>query len=89
MISENRKAKLLGIGLDKPDGQVRVTRGKNFALLGGSRETHESMQEKCIKFNEKLDVRGKQLEELDRREFLDLAAECRMNVGLPARPEEP
>jgi len=78
---------LLGVGLDNQDGQVRITRGKNFHLVGGSEETHESMQEQCIKFNEKLDTRGKQLEELECAEFLELAAECRMNVVLPVRRE--
>lgn len=89
MVSENRrKRKLLGVGLDNSDGQARVTRGKNFELLGGSKDTHESMQEKCIKLNEKLDARGKQLEDLDRSELLDLAAECRMNLALPKQGGE-
>ena len=83
MVAERRNASLLGLGLDNDDGCVRVTRGKNFHLLGGSHETHESMQEKCIKFNEKLDERGKELGDLERKEFLDLAKECQMNVGLP------
>lgn len=80
MVSERRKAKLLGVGLDNDDEDVRVTRGKNFELHGGSQETHESMQEKCIKLNEKLDAKGKELGDLERGEFLDLAAECEMNV---------
>jgi len=88
VVSERRKAKLLGVGLDESDGEVRVTRGKNFALCGGSQETHEAMQEKCIKFNEKLDARSKELGDLERHEFLDLAAECRMNVLLP-RDDKP
>ena len=87
MVSERDKAKLLGIGLDGEDGHVRVTRGKNFELHGGSQDTHEAMQEKCIKFNEKLDERGKELGALERREFLDLAAECRMNVAIPREPK--
>lgn len=74
------KAKLLGVGLDAQDEQVRITRGKNFHLVGGSHETHEQMQEKCIKFNEKLDAQGKDISDLEQKEFLDLAAECRMNV---------
>ena len=80
MVCRKRKAKLLGIGLDKDDELIRVTRGKNYHLVGGSRETHRSMQEKCVKFNEKLTARGKELEDLEHQEFLDLAAECRMNV---------
>ena len=83
MVTERRKAKLLGVGLDKDDEVVRVTRGKNFELRGGSKETHETMQEKCIKFNEKLDARRKELGDLERGEFLDLAAECKMNVVVP------
>lgn len=77
------KAALLGLGLDNTDGHTRVTRGENFLLTGGSHETHERMQEQCIKLNEKLSRRGKQLEELHRNEFLDLAAECKMNVVVP------
>ena len=88
MVSEQKKAKLLGFGLDNDDEIVRVTRGKNFELHGGSKDTHQSMQEKCIKFNEKLDARGKELGDLERQEFLDIAAECKMNVVLP-KNEEP
>ena len=43
-----RKAVLLGVGLDS-DGHKRVTTGPNFALLGGSKETHAAMTEKAIK----------------------------------------
>jgi len=52
-----RKALMLGIGLDS-DGHKRLTRGDNFALVGGSEETHEQMTEKAIKINEKLKSRG-------------------------------
>lgn len=81
MVRERRKAVLLGLGLDNEDGHVRVTRGKNFHLIGGSQDTHESMQEKCLKFNEKLKGRKKEMEDLGRQEFLDLAGECEMNVA--------
>jgi uncharacterized protein YbbC (DUF1343 family) len=88
MVSERRKAKLLGIGLDHEDDEVRLTRGKNFELVGGSEDTHASMQEKCTKFNEKLDAKGKALEDLEHGEFLDMAAECRMNVAARRRRED-
>ena len=84
MVSEpKKKAVILGLGLDDPEGQTRITRGKNFRLYGGSQETHDSMQEKCIKFNEKLDSRGKELEQLEKDEFLDIAEECKMKPILP------
>jgi len=74
---KKRKAIMLGVGLDS-DGHKRLTRGENFALVGGSEETHEQMTEKAIKINEKLKSRGKQLEEVSHEEFDDIAHE----VGL-------
>lgn len=63
---------MLGVGLDD-DGHKRVTTGDNFALVGGSQETHEVMTEKAVKINEKLRERGKALEEVSREEFDDIA----------------
>lgn len=80
MVRGPSQKKLLGIGLDAQDEQVRVTRAKNFHLVGGSKDTHEAMQEKCIKFDEHLAARGKDLGGLERQEFLDIAAKCQMNV---------
>ena len=70
--SRPRKAILLGVGLDN-DGHKRVTTGPNFALVGVSKDTHEEMTEKAIKINEKLKQKGKQLEEVSREEFDDIA----------------
>jgi len=64
---------LLGLGLDCRDGHVRVTRGKNFHLVGGSDTTHKCMQEKAMKFNEQLKRRGKTLDEINVQEFHDIA----------------
>ncbi len=78
------KAMMLGIGLDS-DGHKRVTTGPNFALVGGSKDTHEEMTEKAIKINEKLSAKGKQLEEVTKDEFDDIAH----SVGLRRHaPEE-
>jgi hypothetical protein len=76
-----RKAMMLGLGLDS-DGHKRVTRGHNFALVGGTEETHEVMTEKVIKINEKLASKGKQLENVSHEEFDDIAR----SVGLQ-RPD--
>ena len=64
---------LLGMGLDCKDGHVRVTKGENFALFGGSEETHEMMQEKAVKFNEQLDKRHKKIEDINEKEFREIA----------------
>ena len=71
------RAVMLGVGLDS-DGHKRLTTGPNFALVGGSQETHEQMTEKAVKINEKLKARGKQLETVTHEEFDDIAQE----VGL-------
>jgi hypothetical protein len=74
-----KKALILGIGLDS-DGHKRITTGPNFALVGGTAETHEVMTEKAVKINEKL--KGKRLEDVSAQEFDDIA----QSVGL-RRPE--
>ena len=74
----------MGMGLDS-DGHKRITTGENFALVGGSKETHEDMTEKAIKINEKLAAKGKQLEEVSHEEFEDIAG----SVGLKRhKPEQ-
>ena len=70
--SKKPKAVMLGVGLDD-DGHKRVTKGPNFALVGGSKDTHEEMTEKAIKINEKLGAKGKSLETVSREEFDDIA----------------
>ncbi len=78
-------ALLVGVGLDGRDGHKRITTGKNFALLGGSAETHEEMTEKAIKVNEHLARRGRELHEVSREEFEEIAGA----VGLrPPKPEQ-
>jgi hypothetical protein len=59
-----KSAALLGLAFDNEDGHTRLTRGKNFVLLGGSQDTHAIMQETAIKVNERLDKDGKRLEDV-------------------------
>ncbi|HZZ72869.1 MAG TPA: hypothetical protein VFE24_11510 [Pirellulales bacterium] len=68
-------ARLLGLAFDAEDGHTRLTRGKNFVLAGGSQETHAVMQETVIKVTEKLDRKGKRLEDVSPRELHDLFRE--------------
>jgi hypothetical protein len=69
---KKRTALMLGIGVDS-DGHKRLTTGSNFALIGGTEETHQAMTEKAIKINEKLAAKGKRLEDVTREEFEDIA----------------
>ena len=72
---------MLGVGLDS-DGHKRVTTGPNFALVGGSKDTHDEMTEKAVKINEKLTERGKTLDTVCSDEFDDIAE----SVGLQKMP---
>jgi hypothetical protein len=74
-------ASLLGIGLDCTDGQVRLTRGKNFQLVGGSEQTHAAMQETAIKVNEHVDRTGKRLEDVSREQLRDICLEVHESIG--------
>ncbi len=78
---KQKKAKLLGLGLDAQDGHVRVTKGENFHLVGGSEETHGVMQEKAIKMNEHLKKRGKTLDTVSHDEFTDIADKLDMPLA--------
>lgn len=79
-----RKAVLLGVGMDS-DGHQRITTGRNFALVGGTENTHEVMVEKAVKINEHLKRRGKELGEVSREEFDDIAH----RVGLRRAESDP
>lgn len=83
---KKKSAALLGLGLDNEDGQKRITRGKNFLLLGGSVETHAVMQETALKVNEHLDRRGKRLEEVSLGELRDICQDVADSIG--HRPDE-
>ncbi len=70
--NQNPHAAMLGVGLDADDGEMRLTRGKNFTLVGGSEETHAVMQETAVKVNEELHRKGKTLDETSPEEFRDV-----------------
>jgi hypothetical protein len=66
------KAALLGVGLDNQDGHKRITTGEQFAIVGGSAETHERATETFIKTFEELKSRGKTLEKVERQELVEI-----------------
>jgi hypothetical protein len=76
------KAILVGLGLDS-DGHCRLTTGPNFALVGGSEGTHSLMVEKAVKINEHLKRRGKELSQISREEFDEIAHKVGLQKQLP------
>ncbi len=81
---KSKSAALLGLGLDNEDGHTRITRGKNFLLLGGSQETHSVMQETAIKINEHLDRRSKRLEDVSMNELRDICHKVVDSIDSPS-----
>jgi hypothetical protein len=63
---------LFGIGLDNKDGHKRITTGEQFAILGGSAETHEKLTETVVKTFEELKSRGKGIHEVEDQELDDI-----------------
>ena len=66
------RAALLGVGLDNKDGHKRITMGEQFAILGGSQETHDRMTETVVKTFEELKTRGKLLHEVETQELTEI-----------------
>jgi len=85
-VKKKSKAVMLGVGLDS-DGHKRITTGENFALVGGTQETHDLMTEKAIKINEKLKARGRRLENVSHEEFTDIAHEVGLRKFKPENPK--
>ncbi|HVU33260.1 MAG TPA: hypothetical protein VHE61_07485 [Opitutaceae bacterium] len=67
-----RRSALLGLGLDNQDGHKRITTGEQFAIVGGSQETHDRMTETVVKTFEELKTRGKQLEQVGPKELAEI-----------------
>ncbi|MBP6506371.1 MAG: hypothetical protein KA257_02300 [Opitutaceae bacterium] len=66
------KAGLIGVGLDNKDGHKRITTGEQFAIVGGSEETHGRMTETVVKTFEELKVRGKHLHQVEPHELAEI-----------------
>lgn len=86
MAEKHHKKWLLGWGFDGKGEESRITKGENFHLVGGSRDTHEHMQEKAVKFNEEMKKRHVSLENISRDEFNDIAGKLEMPVIPPQAP---
>ena len=66
------RASLLGLGLDHEDGHKRITTGDQFAIVGGSDETHGRMTETAMKTFEELKSRRKQLHQVEPEELAEI-----------------
>jgi hypothetical protein len=67
------RAALIGLGLDCPDGQQRLTRGPQSLVVGGSAETHSELREAVLRMELELARGGQNLGDLDPSELAELA----------------
>lgn len=67
------KTMLVGMGFDSKDGHIRIARGDNFRIIGGSEKTHDLLLDKMMAFNRQLDKRVKTLDEISEKEFCQIA----------------
>lgn len=74
---------LLGIARDSEDGHRRLTRGDHFHLFGGSKETHESMQEDAAHLTEELKKRGKTIITATDQEFYETTLYLGLSIYSP------
>ena len=65
-------AALFGVGFDNHDGHKRITTGEQFAIFGGSEETHGRMTETVVKTFEELKTRQKKLHEVEPQELAEI-----------------
>ena len=63
---------LLGVGLDNTDGHKRVTTAEQFAIVGGSEETHGRLTETALKTFEELKSRRKHIREVEPAELAEI-----------------
>lgn len=66
---------ILGVGLDAKDGHKRITQAERFSIVGGSEETHNKMSETVIKTFETLSRRGKNIDDVDESELVEIIRE--------------
>ena len=66
---EEKSSFLLGVGLDNSDGHVRLTKGDDFQLVGGSEQTHQKMQDKVMELTEDMAKRGKAIKDIGPDDF--------------------
>jgi hypothetical protein len=67
------RAALIGLGLDSPDQQQRLTRSSHSLVYGGSAETHAELRETVLRMELELDRQGQRLGDLNPQELAELA----------------
>jgi hypothetical protein len=76
-----KKGLLVGVRIDKGDGHSRVSKGKDFVALGGTKEAHEHLRETVAGISDEVKRRGREMGEVRREEFREILALVVEKVG--------
>lgn len=76
-----KRGLLVGVRLDKGDGHSRVSRGKDFVALGGTKEAHEHLRETVAEISDEVKRRGREMGEVRKEEFREILAVVVEKVG--------
>lgn len=82
-LRRDRKGFLVGVRFDKGDGHKRVSRGKDFVAVGGTKEAHEHLRETVAELSDEVKRRGKDVAEVRAPEFREILEKVRDRLGPP------
>jgi hypothetical protein len=72
---------LVGVRVDRGDGHSRVSKGKDFVAVGGTKEAHEHLRETVAEISDEVRRRGRSIGEVRREEFREILARAIEKVG--------
>jgi len=76
-----KKGLLVGVRTDRGDGHTRVSRGKDFVAVGGTKEGHEHLRETVAEIRQEVGRRGRSLGEVRREELREIVARAIEKTG--------
>ena len=76
-----KKGLLIGVRVEKGDGHGRVSRGKDFDALGGSKEGHDHLRETVAEISDEVKRRGRAMGEVRPEEFREILQRAVEKVG--------
>lgn len=72
---QSRVVGLMGVGFDREDSLIRITKAENYQVLMGSPDSHKALHQMCLKINEAVQAAGRELTDYTPEEFMELIAE--------------
>ena len=77
-----KRGLLVGVRFDrKPDGHSRVSRGRDFVAVGGTREGHEHLRDTVAGISSEVKRRGRSMGEVRGEELREILQKIAERVG--------